>query len=103
MGIFSHAQGQLTPQLVVGSGRISNSFEISCMSWLPASLKKEWMKNHCEKVETPSFPLYGYSVVCGPTGLKFELVQDIMHVLITFKFKKDWINNSYEKVETLIF
>ena len=29
---FSLAQGQLIRQLVVGSGRISNSFEISCMS-----------------------------------------------------------------------
>ena len=29
MGIFSCAQGQLTPQSVVGSDRKSNSFEIS--------------------------------------------------------------------------
>ena len=30
MGIFSDAQGQLTLQSVVGSGRISNSFEHTC-------------------------------------------------------------------------
>ena len=48
MGICSHAQGQLTPQLVVGSGQISNLFEISSMSLLPASLKRIG-----EKVETP--------------------------------------------------
>ena len=31
MGIFSDAQGQLTLQTVVWSGRISNSFELLCM------------------------------------------------------------------------
>ena len=34
------------------------------------------------------------SVVSRPIGSKFELVQDIMHVLITCKFKKDWINKN---------
>ena len=32
MGNFLDAQGQLTPQAVVRSGRNSNSFEILCMS-----------------------------------------------------------------------
>ena len=32
MGIFSDAQGQLTPLSVVGSGRISNSCKLLCMS-----------------------------------------------------------------------
>ena len=40
MGIFSDAQGQLTPQTVVGSGRISKFRELSCMSSLPASMKR---------------------------------------------------------------
>ena len=40
MGIFPDAQGQLTPQSLVRSGRISNSFEILWMSSLPASMKK---------------------------------------------------------------
>ena len=31
------------------------------------------------------------SVVGGPIGPKFELVRDIMHVLITCKFKRNWI------------
>ena len=66
------------------------------------------------KVETPSFPLYlsfgiffrlsraDNSVVGGPVGPKFELV-DTMDVLITCKFKRDWINNNREQVETLLF
>ena len=40
MGIFPDAQGQLTPQSMVRSGRISNSFEILWMSSLPASMRK---------------------------------------------------------------
>ena len=40
MGIFPDAQGQLTPQSLVRSGRISNSSEILWMFSLPASMKK---------------------------------------------------------------
>ena len=40
MGIFPDTQGQLTPQSLVRSGRISNSFEMLWMFSLPASLKK---------------------------------------------------------------
>ena len=42
MVIFSKAQGQLTQQPVVGSGQNSDSSELSCMSSLPASMKKLW-------------------------------------------------------------
>ena len=38
-GFFSNAKGQLTPQSVVGSGRILNCSKLSCMSTLPASMK----------------------------------------------------------------
>ena len=40
MGIFPDAQGQLTPQSLVRSGRISNSPQMLWMSLLPASMKK---------------------------------------------------------------
>ena len=40
MGIFPDTQGQLTPQSLVRSGRISNSFEMIYVSSLPASMKK---------------------------------------------------------------
>ena len=40
MGIFPDAQGQLTPQSLVRSGRISNSSEMLWMSSLPVSMKK---------------------------------------------------------------
>ena len=40
MEIFPDAQGQLTPQSLVRSGRISNSSEMLWMFSLPASMKK---------------------------------------------------------------
>ena len=40
MGIFQDAQGQLTPQSLVRSGRISNSSEMLWMFSVPASMKK---------------------------------------------------------------
>ena len=40
LGIFPDAQGQLSPQSLVRSGRISNSSEMLWMSLLPASMRK---------------------------------------------------------------
>ena len=40
MGIFPDAQGQLTPQLEVWSGRMSNPIEILWLSLLPARMTK---------------------------------------------------------------
>ena len=39
------------------------------------------------------------SVVSGPNGPKFELVEVSMHVLVTCKYEKDRIKNNQEKVE----
>ena len=44
MGIFPDTQGQLTPQSLVRSGRISNSSEMVWMFSLPASMKKIGLK-----------------------------------------------------------
>ena len=43
------------------------------------------------------------SVVGGPIWPKFELVRDIMHVLVTYKFQMDLINGDREKMATSIF
>ena len=40
MGIFPVTQGQLTPQNLVRSGRISNLYEMLWMSLLPARMNK---------------------------------------------------------------
>ena len=57
MGIFPDAQGQLTPQSLVRSGRISNSSEILWMSSLPASMKYDPIKNEGARVDTTFSPL----------------------------------------------
>ena len=40
MGMFSDFQGQLTPQSVVRADRNLKSSELSCMSSVPASMKR---------------------------------------------------------------
>ena len=40
IGIFQDAQGKVTPQYMIRSGRISNSCENSWLSSLPARFKK---------------------------------------------------------------
>ena len=45
MGIFSDAQGQLTPQSMVGSGTILNPSETLWLSSLPAEMMKIRLKN----------------------------------------------------------
>ena len=84
MGIFPDAQGQLTPQSLVRSGRISNSSEILWMSSLPARIRSkmkalEWTKH---------FPHYNSMVAMETSGRiwpNFEIIQAFIHVLITCK------------------
>ena len=44
MEIFPDAQGQLTPQSMIGSDQNSNSSETLWLSSLPAKMKKIWLK-----------------------------------------------------------
>ena len=57
MGIFPDAQGQLTPQSLIRSGRILNSSEMLWMFSLPASMKKIRLKNEGARVDTTFSPL----------------------------------------------
>ena len=52
MGIFQDAQGLLTPQSLVRSGRILNSSKILWMFSLPASMKKIRSKINGARVDT---------------------------------------------------
>ena len=106
MGIFSDFQGQLTPQWVAQSSRNSNSSELSCMSLLPASMKrirqktaeKKW--RHCFSHQNP---------ICyhGKQWLDMAEFQThpSSHVCYHYlqKYEKDPIKNSREKVETSFF
>ena len=64
MGIFPDTQGQLTPQSLVRSGRISNSSEMLWMFSLPASMKK--IRSKMKALEwTQHFPHYNpMGVIC---------------------------------------
>ena len=57
MGIFPDAQGQLTPQSLARSSRISNSSEVLWMFSLPASMKKTRSKMKALEC-SQHFPLY---------------------------------------------
>ena len=95
MGIFPDAQGQLTPQSLVRSGRISNSSEMLWMFSLPASMKKirskmkalEWSQHYTEQFfRCARADNSGVGVGIWP---KFELIQAFMHVLDTCKNEDD--------------
>ena len=102
MGIFPDAQGHLTPQSLVRSGRISNSSEILWMSSSPASMKK--IRSKMKALEwTQHFPNYNSMVAMETSGRiwpNFELIQALIHVLITCKYEKNPIKNSEENVMT---
>ena len=102
MGIFPDAQWQLTPQSLVRFGRISNSSEMLWMFSLPASMKK--IRSKMKALEwTQHFPHYNSMVAMETSGRiwpNFELIQALIHVLITCKYEKNPIKNSGENVMT---
>ena len=62
------------------------------------------IKNVRENVLTPFFPTVTLSVameIGGHIWPNFELIQALIHVLITCKYEKDPIKNSGENVMTL--
>ena len=106
MGIFPDAQGQLTSQSLVRSGRISNSFYMLWMASLPTSMKKIQLKIEaleCSQHYTSIFfrrARADNSGVGGSFWPKFELIQAFMHVLITCKNEDDRFKNEGARVFT---
>ena len=89
---------------------MSNSSKLSCMlSSIPASMKSTRSRT-AEKNRIHRFSHYkpmgifffrhsraAHSAVGGPIRPKFELVQALMHVIITCKFKKERMKKAEEK------
>ena len=105
MGIFSDAQGQLTPQSLVRSGRISNLSEMLWLSLLPAKTKKIRSKMkalECSQHYTSIFQTQraDNSGVGGSIWPKFELILAFMHVLVTCKNEDDRFKNEGARVFT---
>ena len=105
---FSDAQGQITLELVVVSGRNLNSSKLSCMSSLPAKMRmieskmKECSQNfsHYKSMVFSRRSRAANSAVLGPIYPNFELVRDVIDVLDTCKYEEDPIKNEGAKVFT---
>ena len=97
---FSDAQGQVTLELVVVSSKYWNSSKLSCMSSLPTRMKLIHTKMK-QLERSQDFSHYKYmgiffrrsraanSAVLGRIWPKFELVRDLMVVLVTCKYEED--------------
>ena len=85
---------------VVGSGQISNSSKLLCMSSLPVSMKRIQLRT-AEKQWQTVFQIITLSVAMETSGRiwpNFELIQAFMHVLIACKYEKGQMKNSKENV-----
>ena len=96
------AQGRITQKWIIRSSPNSNSFELLCLSSLPASLTQIQSKV-TEKSRRHHFFHRSRARNSKKTRQirpKFELVRDFMFVLVTCKFDGDWIHSNWEKMET---
>ena len=104
---FSDAQGQITLESVVVSGRNSNSSKLSCMSSLPARMRMieskmkelECSQDYSHYKSMGIFP-DAQGQLLGPIWPNFELVRDVMDVLVTCKYEEDQIKNEGARVFT---
>ena len=96
---ISDMQGQITLKLVVVSGRNLKSFKLSCMSSLPARMRM--IVSKMKELEcSQDFSHYrsmgifsrcsraANSAVLGPNWPNFELVRDVIDVLITCQYEE---------------
>ena len=111
---ISDAQGQITLVLVVVSGRNLSSSKLSCMSSLPARMRM--IDSKMKELEcSQDFSHYksmgifsrrsraANSAFLGPIWPNFELVRDVMDVLVTCKYEEDTIKNEGARVVTTFF
>ena len=94
---FSDAQWQITAESVVVFGRNSN---LSCSSLLHDSIKMKELEWSQHLFITS---LWGFfqtpksnSAVLSPTWPNFELIRDVMDVLVTCKNEQDSIKNEVD-------
>ena len=111
---FSDAQGQITLVLVSVSGRNLNSSKLSCMFSLPARMKmidSKMKELECSQDFSHYKSMGIFSDAQGqltPQSLvrpwviwpNFELVRDVMDVLVTCKYVEDPIKDEGARVDT---
>ena len=92
---------------LIGSGQISNSSKLLYMSSLPASIKKDQMKNSGENVMMSMgfFQTLNCSQLRSPwwISLYFELTQALMYIITTCMYEMNPIKNVRENVMTPFF
>ena len=93
MGKHFPNQGRINPKWIIRSGLNSNSFELLCLSSLPASLKNIWSKG-TKKI----WRYHLFRHVTPKWLVRYELIRDFMPVLVTCKFDVDWIHSNWEKI-----
>ena len=111
---FSDVQGQTTLVFVVVCGRNSNLSKLLCMSSLPAKMRL--IKSKMKELEcSQSFSHYktmgifsrrsraANSAVLGPIWPNFELVLDVMDVLVTYQYEEDPIKIRGARVFTTLY
>ena len=106
-------QGQVTQKWVVWSGSKSNSSELLCLSWLPATLMmiRSKMNELAWRQHFPILSVWEFfrrsraanSIGSGQIWPKFELVREFMHVLVSCKYKKDRIKIKPRKAGDIVF
>ena len=108
------AQGQLAMWSGVGSGRISNSSKLLCMTSLPASFQRILSRTAEKKVATQFIPLSVYreffrrsravnNAVGGWIWPNSGLLRALMYAIVICKYIKDQMKTSQGKVVTSIF
>ena len=110
---FQDAQGQITPEFILGSGQNLNSFKLSCMSSLPARMKMiqsnmnglEWSQHfsHYKSGDFSRCSRTANSTVLGPIWPNFKLIRDVMNVLVTCKNEDDPIKNEGARMFTTLY
>ena len=101
---FSNTQGQITPQSEVGSTGLKFELIRDVMDVLVTSKNKEDPhKNEGARVVKTlniDFSVKGLSAVKGRIWLKFELIRDVMAILVTSKYEDDPIKLDGARVAT---
>ena len=102
-----HIQGQLTPQSRVKSGSNSNSSKMLWLSLLLPKMKK--IRSKLKALERPQYKILIFqtlkaanSAVRGRIWSKFELIKDVMDVLVTSKNKEDPIWPKFELIRDIV-
>ena len=104
---LSDAQGKITLELVVVSGRNLNSSKLLCMSFLPARIRMIESKmnelkcsQHFPIISIWDFSRAAYSAVLCRICPNFKHDRDVINIFVTCKYEEDLLKNKGARVFT---